>query len=179
MRFKKIRGYKKIIDSIKLWKEDYLTYDIKNNLLQNNYFYIKSKIQPWNRLSFTNSEYPVINGKIKIRILEVLLDVYDNWEKQLKDLNEDFYLKIWIAEPRFNETQVVCAIRDRIDYYNNIFHKTEKKINIISGNYGKLKNRIDQFKWESYFDYDIYENEETQELNYKKRGILFIGDKNK
>ncbi|MCY7828337.1 hypothetical protein P8860_16640 [Bacillus spizizenii] len=38
-------------------------------------------------------------------ILEAMIEVYQSWSQQMKRLNESFYLKIWLYNPNFINSQ--------------------------------------------------------------------------
>lgn len=86
-----------------------------------------------------------------------LLDIYESWQTKLGSLGRPFYLKIWLFEPRFSQSQVVCGIGDKIESYDNAFYKPghEKKLN--PANYGKLQQRMSQFQWEFGLDEDQHQ----------------------
>ena len=75
-------------------------------------------------------------------------------------------MKVWIFEPDIYNSQVVCAINDKIEYYENIFHKPEIEKNIAKSELDKISKRINDFNW-SYRveEYPIFENEYLRE-NY-------------
>jgi hypothetical protein len=77
----------------------------------------------------------------------------------LDKIGQPYYLKIWLFEPRFSKSQVVCAIGDRIDYYENLFFKPENGKQLQSVNYGSLKKRLDAFEWEYRLDEDHIEED--------------------
>ena len=80
-------------------------------------------------------------------------------KKQLDNAGQPYYLKIWLFDPRFSKSQVVCAIGDRIDYYKDLFQKTNYTKQLKSENYGNLKNRPDELEWEYSLDEDHIEND--------------------
>lgn len=157
MRQKKIRGHKRRQKQIELWRQNSLTLDL-DNLSDRQRAYVKIYVHPWSGLSIQNSLVPPPNGKTKRDILNALLDIHDNWKKQLDKLGQPYYLKVWLFEPRFSTSQVVCAIGDYRDYYNDTFFKPNfsKELNPI--NYGKLQDRISKLKWDFRLDEDIHDN---------------------
>jgi hypothetical protein len=134
MKTKKIRGHKRIWKDIEKWKNANLKLDLEH-LKQNERDYAKIGVYPFSAISLTNSQIPEPKTKTKKRILNGLLDIYDSWKNQLDQLNEPYYLKIWLFEPRFSKSQVVCAIGNSIDFYKNTF--------IFPENTRKFKNDFD------------------------------------
>jgi hypothetical protein len=112
------------------------------------YHYSKVYVQPWDNISLTNSQIPEPKGKAKNEILNGLEKIYDSWKVELEKSEKPYYLKIWIYEPRISKSQVVCAIGDRIEYYENLFEKVDNKQNSSS-----FTNSLSsEFKWESKID---------------------------
>lgn len=147
MRYKKIRGLKRKVANIPKWIEGYLEF---HNEHLNEYNYNKAKVyvDPWDNLNFTNSQIPEPKGKAKRDILKGLEKIYDSWKIELEKLNKPYYLKIWVYEPRVSKSQVVCAIEDRIEHYENLFIKADFKQNNSS-----FTNVLDaDFKWQSKID---------------------------
>jgi len=93
-------------------------------------------------------------------MLNGLIDIYDNWKNQLDKLGQKYYLKIWFFEPRFSQSQVVCAIGDSLDFYENTFYKPDTDKTLQPGNYGNLKTILSEFYWDYHFDEDPYVNNE-------------------
>lgn len=158
MRTKKIRGLKRRLKSIEKWRLEYCSMNIIDILQRNDSFYAKIRVDPWSRLSLVNSKIPEPKGKIKQTIFQGLLDIYEYWKVQLESLGQPYYLKIWLFEPRFSQSQVVCAINNCITYYEtNFFNPTEsKKMN--TNHYKTLQSRIDTLHWEYFWDEDYYDN---------------------
>lgn len=50
-----------------------------------------------------------------------LVSDFHYWQTQLMGLYPDFYLAIWLFEPRFGHSQLVTAIRERKAYYEQLF----------------------------------------------------------
>ena len=147
MKYKKIRGLKKKVAKIQNWVEEYLKLDIEQ-LSEYKYHYSKVYVQPWDNISLTNSQIPEPKGKAKKEILNGLEKIYDSWKVELEKSEKPYYLKIWIYEPRISKSQVVCAIGDRIEYYENLFEKVDYKKN----NSSFTNSLSSEFKWESKID---------------------------
>ena len=159
MRKKKIRGHKRRWEDIENWRLNNLDFDVADYLLnQSDRFYSKIWVHPWSGLSFTNSEPPEPNGKTKQKMLNGLVDIYEDWKNKLDELGKPYYLKVWLFEPRFSKSQVVCATGENIDFYKNTFFKPEKTIKLNTDNYGHLKSRLENFTWDYRFDEDHYDN---------------------
>ncbi|QNK78208.1 hypothetical protein H7F37_03755 [Winogradskyella sp. PAMC22761] len=147
MKYKKIRGLKKKVAKIQNWVEEYLKLDIEQ-LSEYKYHYSKVYVQPWDNISLTNSQIPEPKGKAKNEILNGLEKIYDSWKVELEKSEKPYYLKIWIYEPRISKSQVVCAIGDRIEYYENLF----EKVNYKQNNSSFTNSLSSEFKWESKID---------------------------
>lgn len=164
MRQKKIRGHKRRHKQIDNWRLDNLSLDLTNYLLnQRNRYYAKIRVHPWSGLSLTNSVTPEPTGKTKQKMLNGLLDIYEDWKKQLDKLGQPYYLKVWLFEPRFSQSQVVCAIGDNFDFYENTFYKPETNKTIQLDSYGSLKTKLSKLNWDYGLDEDHYDNTEVGE----------------
>ncbi|NVK73291.1 MAG: hypothetical protein HWE24_07415 [Oceanospirillaceae bacterium] len=108
----------------------------------------------------TSSQTPEPKGQTKTKILSGLIEIYNSWKKQLDKLDESYYLRIWLFEPRFVNSQVVCAIGDDLDFYENTFYKPEESKKLRLENYGQLKNEMGNFIWEYRIDEDHFDNSE-------------------
>lgn len=160
---KKIRGNKRRIKKIENWRINNLKIDV-DYLEKTNKDYVKIRIFPWNPVAMSIQNYPNPKGKIRKKIIESFFDIYESWNIQLKELGKPFYLKIWLFEPDIFDSQVVCAINDRIEYYENIFHKPKIEKNITKSRFEKSSNRINDFNWSySIEEYPIFENEYLRE----------------
>jgi hypothetical protein len=167
MRQKKIRGHKRRWKQIENWRIDHLNLNLTDYLLsERDRYYAKIKVHPWSGLALTNSVTPQPTGKTKLKMLNGLLDIYEDWKGQLDKLGQPFYLKVWLFEPRFSQSQVVCAIGDNIDFYENTFFKPEKTLKLNTDDYGQLKNRLDNFTWDYRLDEDYYDNTEVGEPQF-------------
>lgn len=154
MKTKKIRGHNRIWKDIEKWKNANLKLDLEN-LKQYEKDYAKIWVHPFSRISLTNSKNPEPKAETKKRILNGLLDIYESWKKQLDEMNEPYYLKIWLFESRLSKSQVVCAIGDSIDFYKNTFNLPEKEKVFNFTQIGTIKNRIENYNWEHRLDQDF------------------------
>ncbi|MEQ9167267.1 MAG: hypothetical protein RLO12_13500 [Fulvivirga sp.] len=159
MKTKKIRGHKRRWSDIDQWVENQKNLDL-DYLKKYKRDYSKIRVHPWSGISLTNSQTPEPNGQTKTKILSGLIEIYDSWKKELDKLDESYYLKIWLFEPRFANSQVVCAIGDYLDFYENTFYKPDDWKKLNPENYGPLKNEIESFNWEFRLDEDHFDNSE-------------------
>ena len=110
----------------------------------------------------TKSAIPEPTRKTKDKILKGLLEIYKNWKTQLDNIGQSYYLRIWLFEPRFSQSQVVCAIGDSIDFYKNNFFKPDNKKEIVLEKYGPRLG-LDKLTWDYHLDEDHYDNCEVGE----------------
>ncbi|UJP66397.1 hypothetical protein [Mongoliitalea daihaiensis] len=151
MRYKKIRGLKRKVANIQNWINEYLELNV-DHLNEHKYEYTKVYVDPWDNMTLTDSQIPEPKGKAKKDILNGLEKIYDSWKTELKKLDKPYYLKIWLYEPRISKSQVVCAIDERIEYYENIFEKADFKQNDSS-----FTNQLSsEFNWEPNIDEESY-----------------------
>ena len=119
---KKLRGHNRIFKKIEKWKHENLHLDIDAlESYQRNY--VKIYVSPFSDISIAGREIPSPKGKTKKLILESLFEIHNSWEEQLKNLEQPYYLAIWLYEPNFKNSQVVCAIGDYLDWYNVTFYR--------------------------------------------------------
>lgn len=145
---KKIRNWKKQIRRIHQWKNFHYDLDL-NYLLENNRTYIKIWIDPWYRLTKRNP--PTWLCRL---MFESICEIYSNWKNQLETLDEPYYLKIWLYDPHFINSQIVVAIKDEIDYYNRIFNEADNSKQFPLSKYDP--NGISHLiNWKRFMDEDF------------------------
>lgn len=165
MRKRKIRGHNRRHKQIENWRFYNLSFDLIDYLLTKSARnYVKIRIHPWTGISLTNSVIPEPNGKTKQKILNGLLDIYEDWKNQLNQLGQPYYLKVWLFEPHFSQSQVVCAIGDSIDFYEKTFHKPDKDKTLQLDKYGSLKTKLSKLNWDYHIHEDHYDNTEVGKL---------------
>ncbi|MBK8806016.1 MAG: hypothetical protein IPO21_04945 [Bacteroidales bacterium] len=171
MRQKKIRGHKRRWKGIENWRLDNLDFNLTDYLLnERDRYYAKIRVHPWSGITLTDSVTSEPTRKTKQKMLNGLLDIYEDWKNQLDKLGQPYYLKIWLFEPRFSQSQVVCAIGDSIGFYENNFFKPESEKIFNAKTYGQLKNRLQKLNWDYRLDEDNYDNTEVGEPeNYVSR----------
>lgn len=157
MRYKKIRGNRKRLKLVELWRQWGLDIDL-DRLANYQYEYTKIYVKPYSNIMLLNSQIPQPKGMIKQKMLSGLIDIYDSWKAELDKRGEPYYLKIWLFEPRFSKSQVVCAIGKRIEYYENTFFEPELEKIFHPDNYGTLKTRLAKLNWKHRIDEDYYDN---------------------
>jgi hypothetical protein len=158
MRIRKIRGHKRRWKQIESWKNSNLNLDL-HYIKEYERNYTKIRIHPWSGLSLKNSIYPEPKRQTKLKMLNGLFDIYDQWKNQLDKLGKPYYLKIWLYDNRFSMSQIVCAIGEYVDFYAKTFNKSEKEEQINPNKYKvQLQPRIELFHWESHLDEDHFDN---------------------
>jgi len=107
-----------------------------------------------------------IKGELRKKIIETLLQTYFEWKNELDKLNKEYYLAIWLYNPRMLKSEVVCAIDEKITYYENesfLNAKTDSKLE--PNHFGELSTDLQKFSWNKKIDLDpIYE----WEINWPK-----------
>ncbi|GAB5525103.1 MAG: hypothetical protein Roseis2KO_29750 [Roseivirga sp.] len=150
-RNRKIRGHRRRWKDIDNWVERNKHLDLEY-LKGRERDYTKIWVHPWSGISITESETAQPIGATKKRMLKGLIEIYDAWKAQLETLNEPYYLKIWLFDPAFSRSQVVCAIGSALNFYEITFHKPEEQRNLNPQHYGKLADQIARFDWEYRWD---------------------------
>ena len=156
---KKIRGDNKFLNEIEESIKTDSAFDL-NNLLEKKYlnydfdfWYYEDKIIP--------------NGKARKFIIESLINIYYAWEKELKKINKNYYLAVWLCEPRLLKSEVVCAIDEKIIFYETeCFKNSEKQGKLNLDNYGILHTELEKFKWEKKIDFKIHCEDKIPKENY-------------
>lgn len=157
-KYKKIRGINRRLKAIENWRKQNLFFD-KEKLLSEERLYIKFRVDPWSRLPLGNSDYPEPNHQFREMIVETFSDVYELWKKELDKLNLEYYLKIWIMFPNFRDSQIVCAINDKINWYENVFAEGEN-IDFPSRKFSDKSNAIlSKYDWEHVVHINLLDEE--------------------
>jgi len=166
---KKIRGLRSKVKRIEKWKAENIELDI-DALMRYKKVYVKLWISPFYNLYNINKNKvghknpPNWFNKI---ILSAMLDVYKRWDEKLKELGVPYYLKIWLYDPDFINSQIVAAIDYDIDYYETLFEREDRKIKFPSNKYKLADKKILDFDWECCKDqYVVFQSEYIDDQAY-------------
>lgn len=99
----------------------------------------------------------------------------DAWKHQLDKLGEPYYLRIWLYEPRFVRSQVVCAIRESIDFYGITFHQPEEAKSPPP--FSRLAEPLAAFRWSHALDEDHIDNGDLLHLREHGPHEAYIAEK--
>jgi len=155
MKPRKIRGNSRLQKQVLGWIAGASFIDM-NFLFENKYWYADLIVYPWCDISIIKSEIQEPKSATRNLIISALEEIYNNWKLQLDKLNEPYYLKIWLYEPRVSKSQVVCAIGERIEYYNNNF----VSVNVIRKKSDFCNKLSSEFEWDSFEDSQIWSEED-------------------
>ncbi len=114
--------------------------------------YVKLWIEPWGNLFAT--EQPKKGHRTEM--LKALLDVYDSWDVQLAETGQPYYLKVWLYDPDFMRSQVVCAWGEAHDYHRNTFNIANTPVPIPLNKFEGMDERITRFSWTTHLDEVLY-----------------------
>lgn len=156
---KKLRGLRRRQKNIDSWIKHSLQLDI-DRLKVHQRDYCKIWVYPWSKLFIRKTPPKDYRNKI----LNGLLDIYDSWKTQLDALNQPYYLKIWLFEPRFINSQVVCSIGDCLDFYKNTFRKSNTNDSFPLQKFEAINDRLSNYTWAQRFDDDIYSTDDLEYL---------------
>ncbi|WP_411346228.1 hypothetical protein ACE3MZ_09700 [Paenibacillus sp. WLX1005] len=141
---KKIRGWKRKVKQIEEWKQRYIKLDM-DYITSYQRDYVKLWIDPFYRLDRRNPP-----GWYARLLLAAMMEVYYSWDDQMKQLQEPYYLKIWLYAPHFINSQIVVACRDQLHFYDHTFEKATDKAK-LSHHYAMVPG-INDFQWETCID---------------------------
>ena len=111
--------------------------------------YFNYEVEEWYGEEF------LIKGELKTRIIETLIRTYLDWKTELDKLNKEYYLAIWFYNPRMLKSEVVCAIDEKIRYYeNDAFLSAKEKSKLEVNQFGKLSTELEKFNWDKKVDMD-------------------------
>jgi hypothetical protein len=96
-----------------------------------------------------------INGELRKLIIQTLLKTCFEWKKELDKLNKEYYLAIWLYNPRMLKSEIVCAIDEKVNYYENeSFLASNKNSEFDLNQYGVLSTELQKFTWDRKIDLD-------------------------
>ncbi|KMK75386.1 hypothetical protein AB990_17685 [Alkalihalobacillus pseudalcaliphilus] len=141
---------------MEIWKEQALHLDV-DTLREYQRDYVKLWIDPFYSLEKRNP--PHWYNQL---LLEAMIDVYQEWNRKMEAENEEFYLKIWLFEPRFIQSQVVVAYREALHFYHHTFKKRENDKAFPFYQFHSLRDKLEQFDWSLHIDSDYYDENDLQ-----------------
>ncbi len=147
MNKKKVRGWRRQIKKLDRWKAQHLNLELNCY----GYSYVKIWLDPWYRLE--KRDPPIWFQRL---ILTALIEIYENWHKQLLSTNENFYLKIWLCNPHFITSQIVAAVGERINHYENLFAPSNEAKAFPYQKYLSSGCDLYDYDWKLFADEDIY-----------------------
>ena len=107
-----------------------------------------------------------IKGELRKKIIETLLKTYFEWKNKLDKLNKEYYLAIWLYNPRMLKSEIVCAIDEKVNYYENeSFLASNKNSEFDLNQYGVLSTELQKFTWDRKIDLDSVHE---WEINFPK-----------
>jgi hypothetical protein len=149
----KLRGYQNLWKDIEEWVSEYNHIDLE---------YLENRQRDWVKMdiwsdSNISSYNQVIEPKGKARrlITEGLITIYKARKKQLDELGKPYYLKIWLHDRRFSESQVVCAVDGMIDFYEKTHAKSEHPLPIENSAINDIAIKYPEFEWEHRLDEEL------------------------
>jgi len=136
---KKVRGYLRYLNGIQesILKDSELDVDY---LKEQKYF--NFQFEDWYGYNIG------IKGKGRKFVLENLIRIYKEWKIKLEELNCEFYLAIWLFDPFIEQSEIVCAIDSKIEYYENeAFLNSNQSEKFISENFKPFNEMLVEFTW--------------------------------
>lgn len=119
-RRKKLPGWKRKVKEVEQWKSSYMNIDMET-FTEKTRDYVKL----WGCTFYSLNKY-TLPFWYKRLIIESLIEIYDSWKQSLDELNEFYYLKVWIFEGDMMHSQVVASYRGMLTFYDNTFSEMEK-----------------------------------------------------
>ena len=168
IRYRKIRGINRRKRSINEWGEHYKTLDL-NRLQQTNRDYAKLWVRPWSDSLLINSIPAEPTGELKTLLIANLLKIYQSWENTLQQLDEPYYLATWLFEQSISRSQVLCTIKEPMDF-SNVFEPVESQpddgIKSSSHYNDQTAQFLDGYQWTLYRHIQFYNLDDPDDLAY-------------
>ncbi|MFL6209817.1 MAG: hypothetical protein ACJ74W_13255 [Pyrinomonadaceae bacterium] len=146
MNKNKVRGWKRQIRKLTKWKQQNLNLELNRY----DYDYVKIWLDPWYRLEKRNP--PIWFRRL---IVAALLGIYESWHKQLRARGDKFYLKVWLFDPHFMDSQVVAAVGERIHYYEELFVRSIESRKFPYQKYLHGSYNLHDYDWALHVDEDV------------------------
>ncbi|MGN7358477.1 MULTISPECIES: hypothetical protein [unclassified Paenibacillus] len=144
---KKVRGMRRRARKLSSWADIHKELDLEY-LYKYHKDYVKIWISPFNHL-YKYNDHKVGKKNPPVRfckeILYHLIEIYLEWEKRLEKIEEPYYLRLWIGDPEFIDSQVVAATEHNIEYYEELFMKDNEYKEFP---YQDVHPLVSKFTWE-------------------------------
>ena len=168
IRYRKVRGINRRKRLINEWGEYYRTLDL-NRLQQTNHDYAKLWIRPWSDSLLINSIPTEPTGELETLLIANLLKIYQSWENTLQQLDGPYYLATWLFEQSISRSQVLCTIKEPMDF-SNVFEPVERQPDdgIKSSNHynDQTAQFLDGYQWTLYRHIQFYNLADPDDLAY-------------
>jgi hypothetical protein len=171
MPFRKLRGHNRIRKQISRWAARNCNADLQEYLrFIRDRSYVKIAIHPYNGLHMNRAQIKQPHGANRQLMLAGLIAVYDSWKKQLDAMNQPYYLQIWLYEPHFVQSQVVCATGESLHFYADTFPTADSGRRFMYEQYGKLAEQLRAFQWQQkVHEHILFDNEIGEPEDYASK----------
>lgn len=168
IRYRKIRGINRRKRLINEWGEHYKSLNL-DKLQQTHNDYAKLWVRPWSDSLLINSVPAEPTGELETLLIANLLKIYKSWENALQQLDEPYYLAAWLFEESISRSQVLCTIKDSIDF-SNVFEPVESQPNggiKSSSHYNEQTAQfLDGYQWTLHRHIQFYNLSDPDDLAY-------------
>lgn len=169
IRYRKIRGINRRKRAIEQWGDTHKSLDI-NLLIQEKKDYVKFRVQPWSRLSLFNSVCPEPTGDCEYLLIKNVQNIYQSWKGSLEELQIPYYLQIWLRENYVSRSQIVCAIDEIKNFYDDAFEvidtQPENGIRSSSHYNNQTAEVLDRYDWKLCRYINAYDLTDPDDAEY-------------
>ena len=168
IRYRKIRGINRRKRLINEWGEHYKSLDL-DKLQQTLSDYVKFWVRPWSDSLLINSVPAEPTGELETLLIANLLKIYKSWKSALQQLDEPYYLATWLFEESISRSQVLCTIKESMDF-SNVFEPVESQPNDgikSSSHYNEQTAQfLDGYQWTLHRHIQFYNLSNPDDLAY-------------
>lgn len=159
---KKTRWIGRRIRAIEKWRSDNSILNLDSITVAHSK-HLSFHKEIFSELLLEGTEIITVNQQRKIKnlIVKSMIDIYNEWDKYLKEEYDEYYLKLWIYPHSFLDSQIVIAVNDKIQFYKGLF-----ELEIENKDIDLDLKSIENFKWEKYMDHVVIS--ESKYLGYEK-----------
>lgn len=169
IKYRKIRGINRRKRAIEQWGKANKVLDV-DLLNQDKRDYAEFLVDPWSRLSLINSIYPEPTGDCEYLLIKNVQNIYQSWKGSLEELQTPYYLQIWLFETYISRSQVVCAIYEIKDFYDDTFEviDTQPDNGIRSSSHynDQTAEVLDRYDWKLYRYINAYDLTDPDDAEY-------------